>query len=126
MSERRKEFMTTWHAHARAYLPHWSERAKPGPMGAGSSTRTVPPFRAFDLLSTSNQSLLLLANGDHRIGVASICGAQEEFRRHVDFDTVYFQFAGRTLLETEFGEVELRAGDLLHIPEGIAHRATGS
>jgi len=123
---KRKEFMTTWHAHARSYLPHWSERKKANLMGSGSSTRAVPPFRAFDLIATPNQALVLLANADHRIGVASICGAQIEFRRHVDFDTVYLQFAGSTLVETEFGEHEMRPGDLMHIPEGIAHRMTGS
>jgi quercetin dioxygenase-like cupin family protein len=123
---KRKEFMTTWHAHSRAYLPHWSERKKQNLMGSGTSTRAVPPFRAFDLLGTPNQALVLLQNEDHRIGVASICGAQPEFRRHIDFDTVYLQFAGRTNLETEFGEIEMRPGDLVHIPEGIAHRATGS
>jgi quercetin dioxygenase-like cupin family protein len=123
---KRKEFMTTWHASPNAYLPHWSERKKQNLMGSGTSTRAVPPFRAFDLLATPNQSLVLLSNDDHRIGVASICGAQTDFRRHVDFDTVYLQFAGRTLLETEFGEYEMRPGDLIHIPEGIAHRATGS
>ena len=90
-------------------------------MGSGTSTRAVPPFRAFDLLATPNQALVLLENADHRIGVASICGAREEFRRHVDFDTVYLQFAGRTQLETEFGEVEMKPGDLIHIPG--RHRA---
>src|SRR3954466_56285 len=59
---KRKEFMTTWHASARTYLPHWSERKKANLMGSGSSTRAVPPFRAFDLIATPNQALVLLAN----------------------------------------------------------------
>ena len=38
---KRKEFMTTWHASARAYLPHWSERKKANLMGSGTSTRAT-------------------------------------------------------------------------------------
>jgi quercetin dioxygenase-like cupin family protein len=39
---------------------------------------------------------------------------------------VYFQFAGETSLETEFGDYHMAPGELLFIPEGIAHRSTGS
>ncbi len=121
-----KEFMTTWHTSARSYLPAWSHRDKSTLMNSGTSTKTVPMFRAFDLLSSPNEQITLLANFDHQIGVASICGAQQEFRRHVDFDTVYFQFSGETTIETEFGEYHLATSDLMHIPEGIAHRSNGT
>ncbi|MDB5554732.1 MAG: hypothetical protein JWL86_4716 [Rhizobium sp.] len=121
-----KEFMTTWHTSARAYLPQWAKRDKSSLMESGKSTKALPMFRAFDLISAPNERLTLLVNHDHRIGVASICGAQQEFIRHVDFDTVYFQFAGQTTIETEFGEYVMSAGDLMHIPEGIAHRCNGS
>ena len=101
-------------------------RDKTGLMETGRSTYRVPPFRAFDLLAYPNQAIVLLENADHRIGVESVCGSQNTFRRNVDFDTVYLQFAGTTSLETEFGEVEMRPGDIVLVPEGISHRATGS
>ncbi|HTH97720.1 MAG TPA: hypothetical protein VL574_09900 [Stellaceae bacterium] len=128
MTERRatKEFMTTWHSSERSYLPQWAMRDKSSLMNSGTSTKALPMFRAFDLLAKPNDSLVLLANSDHRIGVASICGAEQGFVRHVDFDTVLFQFAGQTVVETEFGEYAMDAGDLMLIPEGIAHRSSGS
>jgi len=124
--EKRREFMTTWHDSPRPWLEAWSDRDKAGLMHRARSTRHIPLFRPFDLLARPNQSLVLLENDDHRIGVDSVCGAQPDFRRHVDFDTVYFQFSGRTSIETEFGEYAMAPGDLMFIPEGISHRATGT
>jgi len=128
MTEMRKtrEFMTTWHRSERSYLPHWAERDKASLMNCGTSTKALPLFRAFDLLAKPNDRATLLVNHDHRIGVESICGAQQEFVRHVDFDTVLFQFAGESVIETEFGEYKMAPGDIMHIPEGIAHRSSGT
>lgn len=121
-----REFMTTWHDSPRKGIEAWSLRSKENLIGSGTSTDRVPPFRPFDLLSSPNEALVVLENDDHRIGVQSVCGAQTAFVRHVDFDTVYFQFAGETTLETEFGELHMAPGELLFIPEGIAHRSTGT
>jgi len=121
-----REFMTTWHASPRSYLPAWAQRDKSSLMNSGSSTRALPLFRAFDLIGHPNERVTLLVNSDQRIGVESVCGAQQEFVRHIDFDTVLFQFAGSTTVETEYGVHEMAPGDLLHIPEGIAHRSTGT
>ena len=121
-----REFMTTWHASPRSYLPAWAQRDKSSLMNSGTSTRALPLFRAFDLIGRPNERVTLLVNSDQRIGVESVCGAQQEFSRHIDFDTVLFQFAGATTVETEYGVHEMAPGDLLHIPEGIAHRSTGS
>ena len=121
-----KEFMTTWHTSARSYLPAWAQRQKSSLMNSGKSTRALPMFRAFDLLAKPNDRIELLVNKDHKIGVESVCGAQQEFIRHVDFDTVYVQFAGETTIETEFAEYKMSPGDIMHVPEGIAHRSSGS
>ena len=121
-----REFMTTWDTSPRAALEAWSDRRKADLMGSTRSTRFLPLFRAFDLLSMPQQALVLLENGDHRIGVESVCGMQDHFHRHVDCDVVFFQYCGRTTIETEFGEYEMRPGELMFIPEGIAHRSTGS
>ena len=121
-----REFMTTWHTSTRPEMGVWSDRNKANLIHSATSTRRVPEFRAFDLLPAPNSSLILMQNQDHRIGVESVCGAQEMFVRHVDFDTVYFQFCGTTALETEFGEYTMAPGEVMFIPEGIAHRSTGS
>ena len=121
-----KEFMTTWHTSARSYLPAWALRQKSSLMNSGKSTRALPMFRAFDLLKNPNDRAIILQNADQKIGVESVCGAQQEFVRHVDYDTVYVQFAGSSTIETEFATYEMAAGDIIHIPEGIAHRSSGS
>lgn len=121
-----REFMTVWHDSARPYLATWSMRNKENLTGEGTSSRKVPMFRPFDLLAAPNQAMVLLENDDHRIGVESVCGAQEMFQRNVDFDTVYFQYAGHTTIETEYGLYTMAPGELILIPEGISHRCTGS
>jgi hypothetical protein len=121
-----REFMTTWHDSPRQGIEAWSLRSKANLIGSGTSTDRVPPFRPFDLLAAPNEALVVLENDDHRIGVQSVCGAQPAFVRHIDFDTVYFQFAGETSLETEFGDYHMAPGELSFIPEGIAHRSTGT
>lgn len=121
-----REFMTTWHTSPRPYFLTWSTRNKANTMESTTSTDFVPYFRPFDLLAEPNQALTLLVNVDQRIGVESVCGAQPYFRRHVDFDTVYFQFAGTTTIETEFGEYVMKPGEIMLVPEGIAHRSTGT
>jgi mannose-6-phosphate isomerase-like protein (cupin superfamily) len=129
MAEERKqvrEFMTGWFGDGPMSMETWSVRDKAGLMGTATSKRAVPAFRPFDMIAAPNGSVLVFENSDQRLGVESVCGAQPAFRRNLDFQTVYFQFAGNTTLETEYGIVEMQPGDLTLIPEGIAHRGTGT
>src|ERR1700761_6536559 len=121
-----REFMSTWHTSPRPGLAAWSVRNKANLMETARSTDYVPAFRAFDLLAVPNSGAVILENEDHRIGVESVCGAQPFFRRHIDFDTIYFQFAGTTTFETEFGPYVMEPGDVMLVPEGCAHRSTGT
>lgn len=121
-----REFMTTWDNSPRPPLEAWSDRRKADLMGSAKSTRYLPLFRPFDMLTLPRQHLVVIENDDHRIGVESVVGVQDHFHRNVDFDTVFFQFCGRTTIETEFGEYEMAPGELMFIPEGIAHRSTGT
>ena len=124
--ERIGEFMTTWKDFPRPGLAAWSERTKAGLMGTAKSTRYTPRFRPFDLLSVPNQALVILENDNHRIGVESVVGVQDSFHRYVDSDIIYFQFCGKTTLETEFGVYEMTPGEVLVVPGGISHRSIGS
>ncbi|HEY7062988.1 MAG TPA: hypothetical protein VII06_16035 [Chloroflexota bacterium] len=119
-----REFATTWGSPAPRL---WFEREKEELIGsAAGAPEDIPNFRPFDMLTEPNQSLLVLQNDDMRIGVENVTGTQPFFRRNSNYDTVYFQFAGTTLVETEYGVVEQKAGELLVVPEGIAQRSTGS
>jgi hypothetical protein len=75
------EFMTTWKDFPRPGLAAWAERKKAGLMGTAKSTHYTPRFRPFDMLGTPNQSLVILENENHRIGVESVVGVQESFHR---------------------------------------------
>jgi mannose-6-phosphate isomerase-like protein (cupin superfamily) len=119
------EFMTTWKDFPRPGLAAWAERKKAGLMGTAKSTHYTPRFRPFDMLSTPNQSLVILENENHRIGVESVVGAQESFHRYVDCDVIYFQFCGNTKMETEFGVYPMTPGEVMLVPGGISHRSIG-
>jgi len=123
--ERIGEFMTTWKDFPRPGLAAWAERKKAGLMGTAKSTYYTPRFRPFDMLSLPHQSLVILENEHHRIGVESVAGVQDSFHRYVDSDMVYFQFCGNSTVETEFGIYELEPGEVLLVPGGISHRSTG-
>jgi mannose-6-phosphate isomerase-like protein (cupin superfamily) len=120
------EFMTTSRDFPRRGLEAWSDRKKAGLMASGKSSHYIPRFRPFDLLADPNSSVVVLENDFHRLGVESVCGAQDAFHRYVDCDMIYFQYCGRTTVETEFGVFEMRPGDLLLVPGGISHRSTGT
>jgi quercetin dioxygenase-like cupin family protein len=120
------EFMTTWEDFPRPGLAAWADRRKAGLMGNAKSSRYTPRFRPFDMLAEPNDSLVILANANHRIGVESVFGVQEAFHRYVDADIIYFQYCGTTRLETEFGVHEMVPGDVLLVPGGIAHRSIGT
>src|SRR5689334_15647865 len=73
------EFMTTWKDFPRPGLAGWAERHKAGLMGTAKSTHYTPRFRPFDMLSIPNQSLVILENEYHRIGVESVVGRAGQF-----------------------------------------------
>lgn len=129
-----REFMTGWsgvnkfsgptldrsHHHA------WSQRQKEGLMGSARGKRYVPKVRPFDLLARPNQSMILMVNADQRIGVESVVGCQDAFKRNIDFDEIIFQFSGTSKIETECGVYDLAPGEILFVPGGIAQRSSGS
>lgn len=123
------EFMTHWDSdanHPRNGFEAWATRDKSQLLGNFTSTYYVPKFRPFDLLSVPNTEVIFLENEDHRIGAESVVGAQDCFHRYVDMDIVYFQYCGNTTLETEFGVYDMEPGEVMFIPQGIAHRSTGT
>jgi quercetin dioxygenase-like cupin family protein len=129
-----REFMTGWFSHdahsgsdvESGHMRTWSQREKAGLMGGAKGPRYVPKFRPFDMLGKPNEPFIFLRNEDQRIGVDSVVGCQRHFIRNIDFDLVLFQFAGETTVETEYGVYQMKPGDLMRIPEGIAHRSTGT
>ncbi|HEY4135363.1 MAG TPA: hypothetical protein VGO34_09115 [Alphaproteobacteria bacterium] len=129
-----REFMTGWSGPnkfsgpelERSHHHAWSEREKGNLMGTARGKHFIPKLRPFDMLSQPNQSLVILANADQRIGVESVVGCQDVFRRNIDFDEIIFQFSGHSTIETECGVYDLSPGETLFVPGGIAQRSTGT
>jgi mannose-6-phosphate isomerase-like protein (cupin superfamily) len=121
-----REFMTGWFGTKASHMLAWSNRRKEGLMGSAKGKHFLPGIRPFDMLREPNQALVMFENADQRIGVESVVGARDHFVRNIDFDEVYFQFAGSCTIETEFGEYAMRPGELMLIPAGIAQRSTGT
>jgi len=121
-----REFMTGWFEPDKPHMTAWSKRQKEGLRGTATGKRYVPGFRPFDMLGEPNQSLVIFENSDQRIGVEYVTGTRPHFVRNIDFDEMFFQFCGRSMIETEFGVYEMKPGEVLNIPAGIAHRSSGT
>ena len=51
------------------------------------------------MLSIPNQSLVILENEYHRIGVESVIGVQDSFHRYIDSAIVYSSFPAEVKLK---------------------------
>ena len=78
------------------------------------------------MLKEPHKPLVVWENEDVKFGVESIAGTAPNFRRNLDYDELTFQFSGTSALECEYGEVEIKPGEMVLIPAGVCHRLTGS
>jgi mannose-6-phosphate isomerase-like protein (cupin superfamily) len=53
-----------------------------------------------------------------------ICQGMLAWHRHLDNDELFWVYRGTILLESEWGEVRLRPGELAVVPKGIGHRSS--
>jgi len=60
--------------------------------------------------------------GDILISIYS-CHGMLEWHRHLDIDELFWVLEGAILLESEWGEVRLRAGELAVVPKSVGHRS---
>jgi quercetin dioxygenase-like cupin family protein len=118
-----REFMTDWELGGA--MNAWSGRRKENLRGTATGKRKPPDLRPFDLVRAPHQPVALLANPDMRVFVDSAAGPAPFFTRNIDFDTVIVQFAGTCRIENEMSVENLRAGEVLIVPRGIAHRSIG-
>jgi mannose-6-phosphate isomerase-like protein (cupin superfamily) len=127
MAKKIREFMT--HRDPDEHI--WVERDESAVIGtARMGQRLAPKIRPFDLLRSvprsGNRAQVMIWEGDTlRIAVESVTGCEEQLTRASDYDTIYFQFGGRSTIESECGVVELEPGEFVLIPAAISHRSTG-
>ena len=128
MAKKIREFMT--HRDPDEHI--WVERDESAVIGtARMGQRMVPKLRPFDLLRSAPRSAnctrASVWEGDSlRIATEHIDGLEEQLTRAADHDLVYFQFAGRSKIESECGVVELESGEIVLMPAAISHRSTGA
>jgi mannose-6-phosphate isomerase-like protein (cupin superfamily) len=61
--------------------------------------------------------------GDIAVSVY-ICQGILEWHRHTDIDELFWVYEGAILVESEWGEVRLRPGELAIVPKGVGHRSS--
>jgi mannose-6-phosphate isomerase-like protein (cupin superfamily) len=110
----------------------WIERDAAALIGTVTDgARPVKKIAAFDyftgMTGKGGARAPVLYNGkEFRIDVYNLEEEQRGFHRGCDEDEIWFQFRGHSLNHTEWGAMELDAGQTAMIPRGIAHRITGS
>lgn len=102
-----------------------------GSVVPGTGRQDWRNIRPFDLLPSvegaQGEARRALYVGETlRISCAHIVGAQAHFERAGDYDTIFFQFTGHSLVETSFGVQLVGPGEALLIPAIVAHRTIGS
>ncbi len=53
-----------------------------------------------------------------------ICQGMLKWHKHLDNDELFWVYEGTILLESEWGEVRLRPGELAVVPKGVEHRSS--
>jgi mannose-6-phosphate isomerase-like protein (cupin superfamily) len=53
-----------------------------------------------------------------------ICQGTLEWHKHLDNDELFWVHEGTILLESEWGEMQLRPGELAVVPKGVGHRSS--
>lgn len=110
----------------------WIERDPAALIGTVTDgSRPFKKVRGFDyftgMTGKGGAKAPILYNGkEFRIDVYNLEEEQRGFHRGCDEDEIWFQFRGHSLNHTEWGAMELDAGQTAMIPRGIAHRITGS
>ena len=110
----------------------WIERDPAALIGTVTEgSRPVKKIRAFDYFTGMTgkggaKAPVLYQGNEFRVDVYNLEEEQRGFHRGCDEDEIWFQFRGHSLNHTEWGAMELDAGQTAMIPRGIAHRITGS
>lgn len=53
-----------------------------------------------------------------------ICQGTLQWHKHLDNDELFWAYDGTILLESEWGEVQLRPGEMATVPKGVGHRSS--
>jgi mannose-6-phosphate isomerase-like protein (cupin superfamily) len=119
----------------RLYLRHQALTSKPCCwLLAPQSTRQYNGFEMAEIEKLNvAQAAAKLDKPFSMINIASvgdivvsvyICQGMLEWHRHLDNDELFWVYEGTILLESDWGEVRLRPGELAVVPKGVEHRSS--
>jgi homogentisate 1,2-dioxygenase len=77
------------------------------------AARLTEPFTMVDLVQIDDLALSVF-----------LCEGTMPFHRHLDQDELFLVHSGTISLESEWGRVILRPGELAVVPKGLAHRSS--
>ena len=94
----------------------------------GREVRKLSAFNYFTGMTGQGgaRAPILYNAKEFRVDVYNLEQEQNGFHRGCDEDEIWIQFRGHSLNHTEWGAMELDAGQMSYIPRGVAHRITGS
>lgn len=118
-----KEFATGW---GDDYPIQWSKRVEEEMIGTAKGHLFLPLTRPFDHLRAANEPVAFLESTTSRFFVEAVRGTQPYFHRNADYDVLFFQWAGETLYETEYGVFTAKPHHVTVIPSGVSFRSSGS
>jgi mannose-6-phosphate isomerase-like protein (cupin superfamily) len=72
--------------------------------------------RPFSMINVTNVGDILVS--------VYICQGVLDWHKHVDIDELFWVYEGTILLESDWGKVRLRAGELAVVPKGVRHRSS--
>ena len=72
--------------------------------------------KPFSVMSVASVSDILVS--------VYICQGMLSWHKHLDNDELFWVYEGNILLESEWGEVRLRPGELAVVPKGVEHRSS--
>lgn len=68
-------------------------------------------------------SMMNIASVSDIVVSVYICQGTLEWHKHLDNDELFWAYEGTISLESEWGKVQLRPGELAVVPEGVEHRS---
>jgi hypothetical protein len=123
-----EEFTTRWQNQA---AKSWRSWTSPGELiGAvvdgGRGMPVIPLFDFFTGRSVGfSGSVTLYEHETIRLLAQNPARREPYFSRYADYDVIYVQYSGTSVIDTEYGQLTVRPFQAAHIPAGVAHRSTG-
>ena len=123
-----EEFTTRWQNQAAKSWRSWTspDDLIGAVVDGGRGMPAIPLFDFFTGRSVGfNGSVTLYAHDVIRLLAQNPARREPYFSRFQDFDAIYVQYSGTSVIDTEYGPLAVRPFQAAHIPAGVAHRTTG-